>query len=276
MRVVEVITARFEMPCPAQTATDFCKFVCDNGAAKSIPSLTTEKMSEALDKVRGLRELPIFPLPVVLFPGMPMPLHIFEERYRKMLADIRAGNNFFGLSYFDASTSEKELPPAGHIGCVAEVTESQALPDGRSNILAVGVVRYEAETYVERGDPYLVVRPNYFEDENETESSLMKDSREVANMFMRVANSIRVLNDERGNLPDIGDTDPQKLSFLVAAAMELEIETKQQLLELRSTSERLHRLQDLLARVVNNYEERARLHSIAKGNGHAGKKIDLE
>jgi Lon protease-like protein len=233
-------------------------------------------MSEAMDKVRGLRELPLFPLPVVLFPGMPMPLHIFEERYRKMLADIRAGNSFFGLSYFDPSTSDKDIPPAGHIGCVAEVTESQALPDGRSNILAVGVVRYEAENYVERGDPYLVVRPSYFEDEQEDESSLMANSREVANMFMRVANSIRVMNDERGDLPDITDTDPQKLSFLVAAAMEIEIETKQQLLELRSTSERLHRLHDLLARVVNSYEERARLHSIAKGNGHAGKNIEIE
>src|SRR5436190_5055518 len=109
-------------------------------------------MSEAMEKVRGLRELPIFPLPVVLFPGMPMPLHIFEERYRKMLTDIRAGNNLFGLSYFDAADADRELPPAGHIGCVAEVAETQALPDGRSNILAVGVVRYEIESYVESGD----------------------------------------------------------------------------------------------------------------------------
>lgn len=233
-------------------------------------------MSEALDKVRGVRELPIFPLPVVLFPGMPMPLHIFEERYRKMLADIRAGNNLFGLSYFDASSSEKDMPPAGHIGCVAEVTESQALPDGRSNVLAVGVVRYEAEGYVERGDIYLVVRPKYFEDDQEDETALLAKSRDVATMFMRVANSIRVMNDERGNLPDIGDTEPQRLSFLVAAAMEIEADTKQELLELRSTSERLHRLRDLLARVVGSYEERARLHSLAKGNGHAGKKIELE
>jgi len=229
-----------------------------------------------MDKVRGLRELPIFPLPVVLFPGMPMPLHIFEERYRKMLADIRAGDNLFGLSYFDASSTDKDIPPAGHVGCVAEVTETQALPDGRSNILAVGVVRYEAEGYVERGDSYLVVRPTYFEDEEEDESQLTANSRDVATMFMRVANSIRIMNDERGNLPDISDTDPQKLSFLVAAAMEIEIETKQELLELRSTSERLTRLHDLLARVVTSYEERARLHSIAKGNGHAGKKIEIE
>jgi len=121
-------------------------------------------MSDALDKVHSVRELSIFPLPVVLFPGMPMPLHIFEERYRRMLADIRAGDNLFVLSYFDESASDKDMPPAGHIGCVAEVTESQALPDGRSNILAVGVVRYEGESYVDRGDSYLVVRSNYFED----------------------------------------------------------------------------------------------------------------
>ena len=76
-----------------------------------------------MDRVRGVRELPLFPLPVVLFPGVPLPLHIFEPRYREMLSDIRVGNSFFGLSYFDSSTSDKELPPRGHIGCVAEVTE---------------------------------------------------------------------------------------------------------------------------------------------------------
>jgi Lon protease-like protein len=233
-------------------------------------------MSEALDKVRAVRELPLFPLPVVLFPGMPMPLHIFEPRYRQMLTDISAQNNLFGLSYFDAGASEKEVPPAGHIGCVAEITETQGLPDGRSNVLAVGVIRYQVEDYVDRNDPYLVVRVNFFEDEDEESDTLAAGAREVAAMFMRVANSIRLINDERGSLPDISDTEPQKLSFLVAAAMEIEAETKQELLELRSTSERLTRLRDFLARVVKGYEERARLHSIAKRNGHGGKDIEVE
>ncbi|HEX7723285.1 MAG TPA: LON peptidase substrate-binding domain-containing protein [Pyrinomonadaceae bacterium] len=233
-------------------------------------------MSEAMEKVRGLRELPIFPLPVVLFPGMPMPLHIFEERYRTMLSDIRAGDNLFGLSYFDPSASDKDMPPAGHIGCVAEVTETQALPDGRSNILAVGVVRYAIDSYLDRGDSYLVVRANFFEDEEEDSSLLGAQSRDVANLFMRVANSIRAMNDERGSLPDISETDPQRLSFLVSAAMEIEGDMKQELLELRLTSERLSRLRDLLTRVVGSYEERARLHSVAKRNGHGGKKIEIE
>jgi ATP-dependent Lon protease len=233
-------------------------------------------MSEALDKVRGVRELPLFPLPVVLFPGMPMPLHIFEPRYRTMLADIRASNNLFGLSYFDKDTTAKDMPPAGHVGCVAEVTESQALPDGRSNILAVGVVRYRVEEYVEHDNPYLVVRVNFFEDDDEHDPKVAANAREVARMFMRVANSIRIMNDERGNLPDITDTEPQKLSFLVAAALEIEPEKKQELLELTSTSERLNRLRDILARVVKSYEQRARLHGIAKGNGHGGRRIEIE
>src|SRR5204863_9869223 len=162
-----------------------------------------------------------------------------------------------------------ESPAAGHVGCVAGVTETQALPDGRSNVLTVGVIRYQVDAYVERGDPYLVVRPNFFEDDDEDDASLSANSRDVAAMFTRVANSIRLINDERGNLPDISDTDPQKLSFLVAAAMEIEPETKQELLELRSTSERLNRLRDLLSRVVHSYEVRARLHALAKGNVYA-------
>ena len=113
-------------------------------------------MSEAQDKVQGVDTLPLFPLPVVLFPGVPMPLHIFEPRYREMLSDIRVTDSLFGLSYFDPSASNQEIPPPGHVGCVAEVTEVQALPDGRSNVLTVGLIRYRVEEYVEGNEPYLV------------------------------------------------------------------------------------------------------------------------
>ena len=233
-------------------------------------------MSEAMDKVRGVRELPLFPLPLVLFPGVPLPLHIFEPRYRQMLSDIRVTDSFFGLSYFDSNASEREIPPIGHVGCVAEVTETQPLPDGRSNILTIGVIRYRVEEYVERGDPYLVARVSFFEDEEDDKETLSERSREVAETFTRIARAVRILNDERASLPDISDTEPQRLSFLVAAAMEIDAEVKQEMLELLSTSERLRRLSDLLARAVTNYEERARVHELAKGNGHGGKKIEIE
>ena len=233
-------------------------------------------MSEALDKVRGVDTLPLFPLPVVLFPGVPMPLHIFEPRYREMLSDIRVTDSLFGLSYFDPSTSNKEIPPTGHVGCVAEVTEVQALPDGRSNVLTLGLIRYRVEEYVEGDEPYLVARVSFLEDEEEDEEALNESARAVAETFTRIARAVRILNDERASLPDISDTEPQRLSFLVAAAMEIETDVKQELLELCYTSERLRRLRDMLVRAVTSYEERARIHELAKGNGHSNTKIDIE
>ena len=145
-------------------------------------------MSEASDLVSGVSELPLFPLSVVLFPGVPLPLHIFEPRYRQMLDDIRDGNSLFGLSYFDASTAEHELPLVGSVGCVAKVTDAQPFADGRSNILTVGVIRYRIEGYVERGDPYLVARVNYFEDDEEDSSTVQESSREVAR-FLRASHA---------------------------------------------------------------------------------------
>jgi Lon protease-like protein len=233
-------------------------------------------MSEASDMVSGVSELPLFPLSVVLFPGVPLPLHIFEPRYRQMLEDIQTGNSLFGLSYFDASTSQRDLPAVGSIGCVAKVTECQPYQDGRSNILTVGVIRYRIEGYIERGDPYLVVQVSYFEDEDENSEAVKKVSREVAETFTRIARAVRIINNERAHLPNIADTEPERLSFLVAAAMEVDTDVKQELLELRSTSERLRRLQDILVRAVTGYEERARVHELAKGNGHSGRKIELE
>jgi Lon protease-like protein len=234
-------------------------------------------MSEASDMVSGVSELPLFPLATVLFPGVPLPLHIFEPRYRQLLEDIQTGAGLFGLSYFDASADHGEAPAIGSIGCVAKLTDTQTFPDGRSNILTVGLIRYRIEAYVDHGAPYLVAQVSYFEDEAEdTETLLLENSREVAEMFTRIARAVRIINDERTNLPNISDTEPERLSFLVAAAMEVETEVKQELLELRSTSARLRRLRDILARAVSGYEERARIHELAKGNGHSGKRIELE
>jgi Lon protease-like protein len=221
-------------------------------------------------------ELPLFPLPLVLFPGVPLPLHIFEERYRSMLADVRAGNNLFGLSYFDLNTATNTRPPIGHVGCAAEVVEAQLLPDGRSNILTVGLIRYRLVEYVEMGEPYRVGRIEFFEDEQEDEALLLDRARHVAEVFMRIARAVRSLNDDRAGLPELPDAEPERLSFLVAAAMELDAEAKQGLLEMRSGAERLERISNLLSQVVGNYEERARKHKLAKGNGHGGRHPKLD
>jgi Lon protease-like protein len=121
-----------------------------------------------------------------------------------------------------------------------------------------------------------MARVSYFEDDLDESEAVVENSREVAETFTRIARAVRTIHDERANLPDIADTEPQRLSFLVAAAMEVDTEVKQELLELRVTAERLRRLRDILARAVSGYEERARVHDLAKGNGHSGKKIQID
>lgn len=233
-------------------------------------------MSEAADRVRDVSELPLFPLSVVLFPGTPLPLHIFEDRYRTMLEDVRAGDNLFGLSYFDPNESGLDIPPVGHVGCVADVREAHELSDGRSNILTVGLIRYRLEAYQDTIEPYLVGRVSFFEDEEEDAEFLAPTAQEVSELFLRIARAVRAINDERATLPDLPETDPEHLSFLVASAMELDLNVKQELLELVYTSERLKRLRDLLSKAVGNYEERARIHKIAKTNGHSNRKLKIE
>ena len=232
-------------------------------------------MSDALERVRGVRELPLFPLPLVLFPGVPLPLHVFEERYRRLLADVRASNNLFGLPYFDGPVTGESRPAAGHVGCAAEVVEAQPLEDGRSNILTVGVLRYRLASYADSNEPYLVGRVEFFEDEDEDKELLARRSARVSELFGRIARSVRALNDDRSPVPELPGDDPERLSFLVAAAVEMENDDKQALLEMRSTGARLSRLSRLLARVVDDYEARARAHTLAKGNGHGGRKVDL-
>jgi Lon protease-like protein len=233
-------------------------------------------MSDALEKIRGVRELPLFPLPVVLFPGVPLPLHIFEPRYRQLLTDVREKNNLFGLSYFDAAESLGDRPATGHVGCVAEIVEVQPQPDGRSNILTVGLVRYRVDGYVDRGDPYLLAEVEFFEDDQEDLELLRRRAVEVAEVFTRIARAVRTINDDRAEPPDLSEAAPERLSFLVAAAMEMDLAVKQELLELRSGAERLDRLHGLLSQAVEAYERRAKAHEVARGNGHTGATIDLE
>lgn len=232
-------------------------------------------MSEALDKVFSIKHLPIFPLPLVLLPNEVLPLHIFEPRYRQLLKDVQLDRNLFGISHFEPSESFIEKPPTGTIGCVTEVKEVELLPDGRSNILTVGVVRYRLLDYIEAGEPYLIGDVEFFEDERENENLLNPLADEVFALFRRVAKAAYKLGGERGRFPEIQQTEPQALSFLVTAAFNLDNKLKSQMLETRSTVERLERLREILLKAVDKMEETADIHKIAKTNGHSKKKIDF-
>ncbi len=233
-------------------------------------------MSEAFEKIVGAKYLPIFPLPLVLFPNELLPLHIFEPRYRQMLIDVQLGNSLFGVSYFDSSETISDEPELGSIGCATEVREVQTLEDGRSNVLTVGVIRYEIESYIEEKTPYLMAEVSFFEDFEEDETVLNPLADEVFLLFRRIAQAAHELSGQRGRLPEIPQAEPQMLSFLVAAAFNLPVEVKYEFVKSRSTITRLTRLREILLQAVVQAEESAAIGKVAKTNGHSKKKIDLD
>ncbi len=243
--------------------------------ALSVSNAKLNKMSEALEKVAGIKHIPIFPLPLVLLPNELLPLHIFEPRYRQMLKDVESENNLFGVSYFEPKESFIEKPPTGSIGCLAEVRDNQTLPDGRSNILTIGVIRYYVRDYIDAGESYLIADVEFFEDAEEDKTMLNPLADEVFALFRRIALAAHKLSGERGRFPDVPQTAPQALSFLVTAAFNLEADLKYRLLETRSTIERLTRLREILVQAVDKMEESAEIHKISKTNGHSKKTLDL-
>lgn len=232
-------------------------------------------MSDATEKVTGIRHLPLFPLPLVLLPNELLPLHIFEPRYRQMLADAMLEKNMFGVLLFEPVESFAEKPALGTVGCVAEIREVQQMPDGRSNLMTIGVIRFRLLDYVEAGESYLIGDVDFFEDEPQDLSVLEPLADEVFVLFERIARAAHKLSGQRGKLPEIPRAEAEQFSFLVTAAFNLDNELKYRLLETRSTVERLEKLREILQRAVGKMEESAEIHKIAQKNGHSKKKIEL-
>ena len=232
-------------------------------------------MSEASEKVAGIEHLPIFPLPLVLMPFELLPLHIFEPRYRQMLKDIELRRNLFGINLFEPQSEFDEKPKPGAVGCVAEVRQSQMLPDERSNIVTFGLIRYRLLDYAETGSPYFSAKVEFFEDAPQSKEELEPLADEVFELFARVAKAAFKLSGNRGRLPEVPRAEPEQLSFLVAAAFNLDNEVKTQFIEGTSTSERLKRLKAILEQAVTQMESNAEIVSVAQRNGHSNKPIDL-
>ncbi len=213
------------------------------------------------------RTLPIFPLGIVLFPGTPQPLHIFEPRYRQMLADCLAGDRRFGISFVSGEGSESPNAQLADVGCTALIEQVWPLPDGRSNLLAVGETRYVLQEFVETDRPYRIATVEPFDDEPWGDTSdLDRLADELREAFRRFAIALGALTDKPlapMNLPE----DPAALSFHVAASLDVEAQVKQELLESRSPRERITRLTTVLEHVTEDVAQRARIHQHAKRNG---------
>lgn len=184
--------------------------------------------------------LPLFPLPeVVLFPGMSLPLHVFEDRYKEMISLCLKNDKKFG-----AVLLEDDL--CAEIGTVAVINEVEKLEDGEMNLMVEGKHRFKILNLVSE-EPYYVAEIQEYEDSQKTiDESIKKTLKQIKELSTKALALYDEVSEEELSktlkLPD----DPNELLFLVAGNLTCSYEEKQNLLESRSIKERAKKVLSLL------------------------------
>jgi len=201
----------------------------------------------------AVRELPLFPLPeVVLFPSRPLPLHIFEYRYRIMMNTILEHDRRFGVLSIDPTTGK-----IAEYGCCAEILHFQRLPDDRMKMLSFGQQRFRVLEYV-REKPYRVALVEWIEDKPST-TDLSPMASEVEALLRDVVHLSAKLTSQKIELPDDLPNSPTELSYWVASNLYGVASEQQALLEMQDTMERLQREQEILSSTRSHLAARTAL-----------------
>jgi len=168
--------------------------------------------------------LPLFPLGVVLLPSMPLPLHIFEEKYKMMIGICVEQDAEFGVVYYDGNClSEK--------GCTAKITKVlRRYEDGRMDILTVGHRRFTIQTQYDE-EPYLEADITYFEDQKETmvdQKEPLDDSfTDLVSEGIEKLNELALLAERQLDTEALTRLDLSVLSFIIAGNDEFTMPEKQ-------------------------------------------------
>jgi Lon protease-like protein len=196
--------------------------------------------------------LPLFPLDVVLFPGTPLPLHIFEPRYKEMIGECLDRNQPFGV----VRAMEQGV---ADIGCTAEiVVVTKRYPDGRLDIVSEGRKRFEV-LRLNQKRAFLRAEVLMVEDESSVPSHEdISRAVQLHSQIMKLAGAVQ----------DLSAADMVMLSFYLAGSLPLDLDFKQKLLALRSESQRILVLADYLETIVPKLHHAARARQKAGGNGH--------
>ncbi len=195
--------------------------------------------------------LPLFPLDLVLFPGTPLPLHIFEPRYREMISECLDQKKLFGV------VRAKEDGVA-EIGCTAEIiTLAKKYPDGRMDIVTQGRERFEI-MQLNQGRSVLQAEVLYLQDEPDAPTA------------ENIAQAVK-LRDEIVELAGTASSpaiDSLQVSFNLVAPLPLDLDFKQTLLGMKSEAERMHAVISYFETVLPNLRRNVRVRQKAGGNGH--------
>ncbi len=200
---------------------------------------------------QGRDELPLFPLNLVLLPGMNLPLHIFEERYKLMIGRCVEKEAPFGILLISEGQEAGGGATPFDVGTTARITQVERLEDGRMNLVVRGERRFRMVENLGES-PYLVGRVEYLPEE---EGTLTKEVlRRTRELFMEYAQGVVGLRGgwvKEAKIPQ----DPSRLSYAIAQYLELPGRLRQRLLESPTTAERLTQEIPLLEREVEWIKE---------------------
>ncbi len=191
-----------------------------------------------------VENLPLFPLRTVLFPGMILPLHIFEERYKRMIADCLAGDPRLGVALISEGLEVGGPAQVHDVGAVARIVRVGRYEDGRMDLITVGMQRFHV---LEVNDelPYLRATVELLDDDVEERETLRAHALTVYELLLQYREMLGLANEETPWTPD----EPEVLSC-VAGGLDLPLVEKQSMLETRTASERLTKLAHVLEREI--------------------------
>jgi Lon protease-like protein len=185
--------------------------------------------------------LPLFPLGTVLFPGLLLPLHIFEDRYRQLVRDLADGPEprQFGVIAIrhGRETGVDGIQALYEIGCTAVLRQVKPLEDGRYDVVTVGTQRFKLASLDDSG-PYLRGQVDLLTEETGDEAATAQAARMVRDGFRAYLDSLAERGVTQISAPELPD-DPVTLSYLVAASMIIDLSDRQALL---AEPDVLHRL----------------------------------
>ena len=206
-------------------------------------------------------ELPLFPLNTVLFPGMPLPLHIFEERYKLMIRFCMENSQPFGVVLIrQGREALGQLAEPYEIGCTARIIEVQPLAKGQMNIITLGENRFRILSTYSR-DGYLMGKVEWFPLEEAHSGNMASHAQRLlpwVKQYMQILSEGSETDLEPEKLP----ADPVVLAYLAAVLVQIPPEQKQALLaeqraiDLLGTMERIYRREVAMLQAIMDHGRR--------------------
>ena len=207
--------------------------------------------------------IPLFPLEVVLMPSMSLPLHIFEERYKLMIAECLEQRKEFGVVYQRSSEMKT-------IGCTARILKIlRRFDDGRLDIITQGVSRFTIER-IQEDKAYLQAEVTYFDDETQETSY---ETKILIRDGVKLLEKLDAITGKKRDYMRLSQLDPKTISFVLSHGDGFTPEEKQRFLEMTSTSQRISQSVNSLKILVEKQVYLQEVKKIIDGNGDARKAI---